>query len=100
MDILGPFLEECCEITPSGTVTAKELYEKYSRWCYENGEIILKNRAFYRVMETKGFRKFRGAGNKYFFEGVTFLSEKVTKKLPNSGSKVTKITKSNFFVTR
>lgn len=102
MDILGPFLEECCEIIPSGTVTAKELYEKYSHWCYDNGEIILKNRAFYRVMETKGFRKFRGAGNKFYFEGVTFCSEKVTKKpekVTFLDGKVTKKTKSNFFVT-
>ncbi|MER1998394.1 MAG: phage/plasmid primase, P4 family, partial [Lysinibacillus sp.] len=102
MDILGPFLYERCHISPSQKILAKELYEVYSNWCYANGEFALKNRAFYRALETKGFKKVRGSKNQFFVEGVTLQERKVNEiqeKLPISDENVTKNTKSNFFVT-
>lgn len=102
MDILGPFLYERCYVDPTQKISAKELYEVYSNWCYQNGEFALKNRAFYRVLETQGFKKERGAGNKYFIFGVTLQERKVSnyqEKLQFSNENEGKNSKSNFFKT-
>ncbi|MED3513083.1 phage/plasmid primase, P4 family [Bacillus subtilis] len=70
MDILGPYMSERCVVHPSAKIEAKELYKDYKNWCYENDEIELKNRAFYRQIEIRGFKKENGAKNKVFFYGI------------------------------
>ena len=102
MDIIGPFLFERCYIDVAQKISAKELYEVYSNWCYQNGEFALKNRAFYRVLETQGFKKERGAGNKYFIHGVTLQERKVShyqEKLTDLDQNESISSKSNFFKT-
>jgi putative DNA primase/helicase len=88
MDILGPFIYECCFINGSQKIEAKELYEVYSNWCFKNGEFALKNRAFYRALETKGYKRDRGNYNKYWVYGIT-LKERanVTFQLSNDSEK-------------
>lgn len=100
MDIIGPFLFERCYVEEAQKISAKELYEVYSNWCYQNGEFALKNRAFYRVLETQGFKKERGAGNKYFVHGVTLQERKVShyqEKLLDSDQNEDISSKSNYF---
>lgn len=78
MDILGPFMYECC-FTPlieGVKIEAKELYQVYSNWCYKTGERQLGNRSFYRMLETKGFKKKKGTGNKTYIHGVTLIERK------------------------
>ncbi|GIN74003.1 hypothetical protein J14TS2_44780 [Bacillus sp. J14TS2] len=71
MDILGPFMNEHCIINPMARIEAKILFEEYKKWCFENDEgFPLKNRAFYRAIETRGFKKFNGAKNRVFFSGI------------------------------
>lgn len=75
MDILAPFLSESCYTDEPKNETvrieAKELYNIYDRWCFGSGERSLGNRSFYRMLETKGFGKVKGAGNKTFLTGIT-----------------------------
>lgn len=75
MDILGPFLaENCYTVEPKNEaimIEAKELYNVYDRWCFGSGERSLGNRSFYRMLETKGFGKTKGTGNKTFLTGIT-----------------------------
>jgi putative DNA primase/helicase len=100
MDILGPFLYERCYIGDDQKISAKEIYEVYSNWCFQNGEFALKNRAFYRALETKGFKKERGTGNKFFIHGVTLQERKVShlqEKLPILEGNQAESEKSNFF---
>jgi len=80
MDILGPFMFECCFKREDVQIEAKELYEVYANWCFRNGEHQLKNRAFYRILETQGFKRERGNRNKYFIKGVTLADRKNTFK--------------------
>ncbi|QPF46854.1 phage/plasmid primase, P4 family [Bacillus subtilis] len=70
MDILGPFLAERCVIHPAAKIESKEIYKEYKNWCFENDDVELKNRAFYRQLEIRGFKKEVGAKNKLFFFGV------------------------------
>jgi putative DNA primase/helicase len=73
MDILGPYLSERCIINPLAKVEAKNIFDDYKKWCFENGEIELKNRAFYRQLETRGYKKANGAKNKVYFFGVGLI---------------------------
>jgi len=75
MDILAPFLDEMCYTDEPKNeairIEAKELYNIYDRWCSQSGERQIGNRSFYRMLETKGFGKTKGAGNKTFLTGIT-----------------------------
>ncbi|MED3036038.1 DNA primase [Bacillus thuringiensis] len=98
MDILAPFLDEICYVdeqeNESIMIEAKELYNTYERWCFNSGERSLGNRSFYRMLETKGFGKTKGTGNKTFLTGITLNERKpvtkgVTETSENSKFKVT-----------
>ncbi|PHG57591.1 phage/plasmid primase, P4 family [Bacillus toyonensis] len=98
MDILAPFLDEVCYVdereNESVMIEAKELYNVYERWCFNSGERALGNRSFYRMLETKGFGKTKGKGNKTFLTGITLNERKpvtkgVTENEENSKFKVT-----------
>ncbi|MEB9880170.1 phage/plasmid primase, P4 family [Bacillus cereus] len=100
MDILGPFMFECCFKREDVQIEAKELYEVYANWCFRNGEHQLKNRAFYRILETQGFKRERGNRNKYFIKGVTLMDRKDSfkqQKLLESDENSESVTKSNTF---
>lgn len=71
MDILGPYIDENCLVHSEARIEGKSLYENYSKWCYQNNEMELKNRAFYRQLEVRGFKKEKGAKNKTFILGIT-----------------------------
>ncbi|MFP7447172.1 phage/plasmid primase, P4 family, partial [Bacillus infantis] len=100
MDILGPFIYECCFKQTNAQIEAKELYEVYANWCFKNGEHQLKNRAFYRILESQGFKRERGNRNKYFIHGVTLIERKYTvlqQKLLENDETSENVTKSNTF---
>ncbi|WP_144561659.1 phage/plasmid primase, P4 family [Bacillus mycoides] len=103
MDILGPFMFECCFKREDVQIEAKELYEVYANWCFRNGEHQLKNRAFYRILETQGFKRERGNRNKYFIKGVTLADRKNTFKqselLKNDGNSESVTKKYTFKIT-
>ena len=98
MDILGPFLSENCYTNEPNNeaiqIEAKELYSVYNSWCFKAGERTVGNRTFYRMLETKGFGKSKGAGNKTFLTGITIkerapVTEGVTENEENSFFKLT-----------
>lgn len=82
MDILGPFLAELCYTDEPKNeairIEAQELYKVYDNWCYKSGERQIGNRTFYRMLETKGFGKIKGAKNKAFLTGITLNERKPT----------------------
>lgn len=100
MDILGPFMFECCFKREDVQVEAKDLYEVYANWCFKNGEHQLKNRAFYRILESQGFKRERGNRNKYYIKGVTLMDRKDSfkqQKLLENDENSESVTKSNTF---
>ncbi|SCX38384.1 phage/plasmid primase, P4 family [Lysinibacillus fusiformis] len=91
MDILDPFLIECCYQDKDNDqikIEAKELYNVYDSFCYKSGERTLGNRSFYRMLETKGYKKERGAGNKLYVYGITLL-ERAPKGVTQQHENVT-----------
>ena len=92
MDILAPFLNECCYTdepkNESIKIEAKELYNFYSNWCFKSGERTIGNRSFYRMLETKGFGKEKGSANRTYLTGITInerkkVTEAVTENAKN-----------------
>lgn len=84
MDILAPFLAEICYTDEPKNeairIEAQELYKVYDNWCFKSGERQIGNRSFYRMLETKGFGKTKGTGNKTFLTGITLVERKPVTK--------------------
>lgn len=54
-DVMGAFLDECCERDSSYEVGASELYGAFKRWCHENGEWCPSQTHFGRRLDDRGF---------------------------------------------
>jgi putative DNA primase/helicase len=54
-DVLGQFLEDCCETGPGLEVRSSELYAAYKGWAKEAGEYVWSHTAFGRKLEDRGF---------------------------------------------
>lgn len=54
-DILGQFLEDCCETGPGLEVRSGDLYHAYRVWAKDAGEYIWSHTAFGRKLEDRGF---------------------------------------------
>ena len=84
MDILAPFLSQICYTDEPKNeairIEAQELYQVYDSWCFKSGERRIGNRSFYRMLETKGFGKTKGTGNKVFLTGITLNERKPVTK--------------------
>lgn len=54
MDVLGDFLEECCELDPAAKVLASELYGAYRRWAEAAGADAINQTLFGRLLNEHG----------------------------------------------
>lgn len=88
MDILLPFIKECCTVNPLAKVELKDLYNEYQSYCIENDDYKLKKRAFTREIESKGYEKTQGAGNKTVIHGIE-LNEATKKRAENYKARYT-----------
>ncbi len=105
MDLLGPFLSECCYVDQTDTelkIEAKELYQVYDSFSFKSGDTAVRNsRAFYRMLETKGFKKMRGTKNRNYFYGITLQERAPTDRVTFNQEKVTNDSeKVPFFVNK
>jgi putative DNA primase/helicase len=57
-DVLGRFIGEHC-VTGAGSVTARTLYQEFSKWTAETGEQGISETAFGLRMKERGFQKQR-----------------------------------------
>jgi len=73
-DTVTAFIDECCEEYPSGVVTVKELYERYSAWCMEQGEEPLTKHTFERSFKNRGFIKGRLHGGTHCWRKIRLKS--------------------------
>lgn len=76
MDILGAFLEECCEQKPGATVPVSTLYRAYERWCDNTGEKPMKQRMLTKRLKDRGYQQDRDTtGTKRVWVGFTLRRE-------------------------
>jgi putative DNA primase/helicase len=53
-DVLGEFLEDCCELEPAYAVRAGELYKAYRRWCEDTGHLPRSETSFGKLLGQRG----------------------------------------------
>ncbi|EJV41779.1 phage/plasmid primase, P4 family [Bacillus toyonensis] len=94
-DPILPFIDEMCFSDNSVKTTAKKIFEEYKTWCYRNDEEALGKQTFYNKLNSKGFIKRKGPGNKDFIFGLTLNTEKPYSISPQSNNTNQKVIKLN-----
>ncbi len=68
MDVLGAFLDECCEeVDSTFSVRSSSLYERYKEWCSMTGEQVTSQVIFSSQMSERGFVKDRDKQGVFWF---------------------------------
>jgi putative DNA primase/helicase len=62
LDVVGRFLEECCDISKMAETRASDLYKAYTSWCEESREHAASQRTFGEALTEKGFERRLSAG--------------------------------------
>ncbi len=60
-DVVGRFLESCCEVADGLRIEASVIYRSYVEWCKANGEYSLSGTAFGKKLTSKGFGKIKAS---------------------------------------
>ncbi len=55
MDVVGSFVEDCCEVGVGLSASSKDLYAGYCQWCEDNGEHPIPKRTFGQRLAERGF---------------------------------------------
>lgn len=75
MDIIGDFLDECCDRGEGLTVSASKLYQSFQSWARENGRPVFGNRRFKSEMADLGYEQGR-SDNGLVWSGIN-LKERI-----------------------
>jgi len=63
MDRLGPFVDECCTVSPSATVPRAALYQAYRAWTERQGSHAVSDKGFAELLRGRGFTPAYGRVN-------------------------------------
>lgn len=75
MDVLGPFISECCEVGPDYKITAAAIYQKYKSHCDRNGEKPWAQRTFGLALKQRGFKPDKDGDGTRYWRGVRAREE-------------------------
>jgi P4 family phage/plasmid primase-like protien len=94
MDVLGAFLDECCELAPEKNIAAADLYRAYMQWCEDTGETQETRRKFGRRLTERGvFTRYKGgASGGHRWRGLallTFWKSRISRGSDPTDPKVT-----------
>jgi len=84
-DVFGAFLDDACLLKPELTVTAKDLYSAYQRWCEESGEKPMSQKAIGQRLTERGLEQIRLTGGTRAWRGVALLlsDQPTARQMPN-----------------
>lgn len=72
MDVLGGFLDECCELGASLRAAATLLYQAYRKWCDQGGERAVNQRDFGAALGEREFHRVKSSG--IYWYGLRLLN--------------------------
>jgi putative DNA primase/helicase len=75
MDVLGPFLEECCVIGKVRCVASNDLYAAYTKWCQESGEHPISQKALGERLKERGCVPGKGSQGRRTWRGLGLTRE-------------------------
>jgi putative DNA primase/helicase len=70
MDVVGAFMEECCEVEERANVLTASLFDAYVAWCKRSGEEPSSKKAFGIRMEERGFTPGKGTAGIRIWKGL------------------------------
>lgn len=73
MDVLRPFLDDCCKEDPQYAIASGDLYCAYQAWAETNGERCASAQAFGRRLADRGFQRERNTRTRSWV-GLTLRS--------------------------
>jgi putative DNA primase/helicase len=73
MDVVGAFIEECCEVGEKANVLTAFLFDAYVTWCKRSGEEASSKKAFGIRMEERGFTPGKGTGGIRIWKGLKLI---------------------------
>ena len=65
-DVIGRWINECCEEDPKSKVLSAELYLSYGRWCFTNKEYQLSQQKLSSELKARGWRHDQTGGKRGF----------------------------------
>lgn len=72
-DVIGQWIEECCEVRSNASQRASELYKSFREWCQSSGEYIVSQKRFGASLGDRGYRKLRSADGWHYI-GIELIS--------------------------
>lgn len=70
MDIIGTFLEECCDRRSDKTTSCNDVYGIYKKWCEDNGHYSLSKNKLGRRIYERGYEKARAYNGDKAYKGL------------------------------
>jgi putative DNA primase/helicase len=72
-DVVGRFLEECCEQGTDKEIQSKKLHDRFLRWCSDNGNEPLSQIALSKRLQEKGFDTKEGFRGRTFWKRLDLI---------------------------
>jgi putative DNA primase/helicase len=67
MDILGDFIDDCCDVGKGAKVTHSDLYKTYVQWCQQNDEEPMTKKMLTLELQSRNFVTKRTSNNKVWY---------------------------------
>jgi len=83
-DVLGAFLDECCDVEAAARVEGKSLYAVFRAWAERNGERDMTARAFGDALEERGMERKASNGRRWFVglglkQGAAYVTTEISQ---------------------
>jgi len=69
MDVIGQWINECCEGDPNATVVTADAYSNYAKWAEDEVGWVIKKLTFRRHLSDRGFGAVKGSHGKRMIRG-------------------------------
>jgi putative DNA primase/helicase len=76
-DVVGQWLEECCDIGPHKSSTGTALFASFQQWCIRNEEMVSSQKRFSQNLEARGFNRKRSSNTRSFCGIALRLGDRV-----------------------
>jgi putative DNA primase/helicase len=83
-DVLGDWLDDCCDAGGSYWANARDLFDSWKRWAEERNEFVGSVKAFAQRLEDRGFKRSRSNRHRGFI-GLQLKTEPAQQELPLRG---------------
>jgi putative DNA primase/helicase len=70
MDVIGDFINECCEVVADAKTPFKDLFNRYKNWCSQNGDDFPDQKEFARALNERGFSAGKSGALGRFRNGI------------------------------